>query len=225
MVLLSLLSHGTPLMIQILIRFLSPIGDYIVVGFFFGFFIIAGIAIWLRQKPYVKPSFFAFFFTCLIVVNIVGIPVLPAVSMHKFPNSAPEERATSDIRLVDAQGNELPYDARAVPPLADNYVSVIGDQMLAGMTEAKRQQAAAYLFEEAVEYRNEFKSDSIIRLERFSYPQHALAYRWNESKLEEYGEFVKLRVYDERIVYTEDGSEIRTHETELVLEFDFENHD
>ncbi|MFU8867976.1 MAG: hypothetical protein ACNA7R_08700 [Natronococcus sp.] len=74
-----------------------------------------GILAFARRR-YAREVWLAGFFTTLLAVTLVGMPLLPVVDMHKFAQPSEEEETYYEIRMVDASGEELRFDDRATSP-------------------------------------------------------------------------------------------------------------
>lgn len=86
------------------------------------------------------------------------------------------------------------------------------------MFPTKSTAAGRYLLFRAAEYRERIESDSPGPTERIDFPRHQRDYRWTESQLEQYGQFVSLKVYKLHLTFAEGGWELTSTERELAFE-------
>ena len=194
--------------------------SYLVLTFFVVFFLGTAFTFYVRDRFYTRQAYVATFFTCLLLVSIVGIQFVPMVHFHKFSSEGPEEHTDYELRMVDEQGNEIALDARAVEPLPTSRLSRLGDHMVTEYSEPEREDTAAYVFEEARSYRAYVESDPTIRADTVEFPRHGVSDRWTSEELAKYDDFAQLRVYKVQKVLTEDGTGIETQSSELVYEWD-----
>lgn len=193
--------------------------SYLVLLFFVMFFLGTAVAFYVRDRFYTRQAYVATFFTCLLLVSIVGIQFVPMVHFHKFASEGPEEHTDYELRMVDEQGNEITLDARAVEPLPASRLSRLGNHMVNEYSEPEREATAAYVFEEGQSYRAYVESNPTIRADTVEFPRHGISYRWTSEELANYDDFTQLRVYEVQKVLTENGTEIERESSELVYEW------
>lgn len=199
---------------------IRPYQDAILALVFFGFFLGTVAALAFRDRPFVVKGYLGCFFTAFIVVNLVGLTVSPFVSMHKFPINAGDGASGNYLYLVDGNGNEILVDPRAIPPAGTRDSDVAGKIIEVDTDE--QQALADYIIDESNEYREYVESDPAIRRDRVTYPEHGAINRWTSSDLEGIGEFVAIRVYEQRIQFTDDSTAVESESCELVVEVEYE---
>lgn len=201
-----------------LVDALSPYAHLILPGFYLAFLGGTLCMLVLKRRAYARRLWLAGFFSSLLVVTVLGAPILPVVEMHKFPEPTPEEQSYHEIRIVDAEGNEIRYDARAVPPMQGTRTSRLGRWMVERYSDEKRLEMAAFLVAEAEEYRTELLTDGREPLERLQPPRYVDEERWTAAEVRDLSQFESIRVYRHTVVFSEDSTEIASKETELRLE-------
>lgn len=184
----------------------------------------------LTYRPYMVGIF------CLVLVGstLTGLQPTPIHHVNEYSSVAPTEDVHYDIRVVDADGTEIPYDPRAMRPnlqneeIAENIAKVgVGSQKTdLAYTESERDVMAAFLFDEALEHRRHVVAErDYLRPVRF--PPHHLRNRlvekadnyWTTDQLDDYAPFVALRIYRMHVVIAEDGSEVTVADERLVYEY------
>jgi hypothetical protein len=186
--------------------------------FFITFFVLTAIAYRFRDEFHLRQTYVCVLLISLLVVNIAGVHLLPIATLHKFQSVGPEERTLYELRVVDANGNELPYDARAASPLPGSQVNSLSYHSINVFNQAEREELAKFLFRRAQQYRQYVESNPFVRSDFVKFPRYGLDYRWNQELLSKYVDFVGLRIYERHVVYSaEKGGVSKTNE--LVFEW------
>jgi hypothetical protein len=201
-----------------LVDALSPFADLILPGFYLAFLGGTLLILVLKHRAYARRLWLTGFLSSLLVVTLLGAPILPVVDMHKFPDPSPEERTYHELRVVDADGEEVRYDARAVPPMQGTRTSRLGRWMVEDYSDEKRLEIAGFLIREAEEYRASLLAGGRAPIERLQPPRYVDEERWTAAEVRDLSRFESIRVYRHTIVYDEDSTGIESRETELRLE-------
>lgn len=199
-----------------LVEPLRPYWSLVLAAYFFGFFIATLVAIVYNENRMVRRVYVGGFITLLIATNLVLPPVAPLTQWHKFSHVPPAEQIEHEVRVVDANGNELRYDQRATW-LVDGVSMRHGQEVLLNGESERQHEFARYLLEEAREYRVHLENRSAVRLLRF--PPHGTANTWVASELKAYDRFVAIRLYRMEIETSPDGTEIVGYSEEIIYEF------
>lgn len=203
-----------------IVEALSPFADIILPGFYLAFLGGTLLMLVLKHRAFARRLWLAGFLSTLLVVTVLGAPILPVVDMHKFSQPSPEERTYHEVRVVDADGTEIRYDTRAVPPMQGTRTSGLGRWMVERFDDERRLEMATFLLSEAEEYRAELLAGERGGLERLQPPRYVDESRWTAADVRGLERFESIRVYRHTIVFSEDSTEIESSETELRLEVD-----
>lgn len=202
-----------------LLSVLSPYSEYLFPVFFIGFFVATGLAYWYQDRYYIRHTYLAGFFVCLLLVNMVGLTVLPLTSLHKFSSTASETYTVHTIHLVTADGQEILYDSRAAPPLEGTRIHKLGGEMVTDMNERDRNATAEFLFSKAVSYRTSVESDPPVSVKQIKFPRHVHDYKWRPQTLAQLDEFTRLRIYKQQIRFTDDDTDVTVVNETVVYEW------
>lgn len=204
-------------------------------GFFFGFFGLALLAVSADEESPIRRGFLFVVVVLLLGSNLTGIGVLPLVELQKFSIAESENVTYHELRVVDADGNELVYDARAAPPLQGALVRWLARDMATTHTPAVRQRVGRYLLRRARQYRASLRDDSVSMASYVDYPRHVLDHRWPADSVDgtgaravphewsgvslgSYDRFVAIRVYEVEITSSADGRTITAYSERKVVE-------
>ncbi|AGB39654.1 hypothetical protein Natoc_3956 [Natronococcus occultus SP4] len=166
----------------------------------------------VARRRYAREVWLAGFFTTLLAVTLVGMPLLPVVDMHKFAQPSEDEESYYEIRVVDSAGDELRVDDRATPPVTGTRTSTIGAHLSEEYTDEQRLEMAAFYLSNAQEYRQEIESGDRSTTDHLQPPRYVDDRAWTADELEAYGEFEALRVYERTVVYTDDNTAVESTE-------------
>ncbi|WP_318568765.1 hypothetical protein [Salinigranum marinum] len=200
------------------IDLLLPYAGLVVPLFFVGFFVATFVGILASENTYVRRTYIGGFIALLVLSNLL-VPAVPApiTQWHKFSELRPTEQTHYQFRIVDASGNEIVYDDKAIWSVGGISMRFAHDQILEGATQEERDEAARYLLSEAREYRAHLRDRSPGHFLRF--PPHGVAGTWSYSDVEPYDRFVGIRLYRLEIETSADGTEIVEHSEEAVYEY------
>jgi hypothetical protein len=159
----------------------------------------------------------AVFFVLLLVGNVTGLSIFPFMHWYKFSEPRGQEVTSYEIRVADADGNEIVYDARAAPPLI-NSMSTLARHMHTDYDTETRERVARHLLTNANAYRERVEQKGADPAGLLAFPRHTLDYRWTEERLQGHSTFVSVRVYKLTTRTTDDGTELASRTDELVLE-------
>jgi hypothetical protein len=180
-----------------------------------GVAVAAVVAVALSDRPGVRPAFLSLFFSGLLVVNLVGLPVLPFMHWHKFTDVQSPERTFYDYRLVTADGSEVRFEERSLTNVDGAYMILITDEMRVA-DDARRSELSAYMLERARIHRVKVEERSPLHYLRF--PPHSLE-EWTADELAGHAEFVGLRTYERTVVLTDEGTGVVSDTETLVFEY------
>lgn len=203
-------------MISNLVEPLRPYWSLVLAGYFVGFFLATLVAIVYNENRVVRRAYVGGFMSLLIATNLFLPPVAPLTQWHKFSNVPPDEQVMHEVRVVDASGDEIRYDASATWAVDGISMRHAREEML-GADPERRRELARYLLEEAREHRVHLRDRSAVHLLRF--PPHGTANTWVASELEAYDRFVGIRIYRMEIETSPDGTEITAYSEEVVYEY------
>ncbi|MFC7008684.1 hypothetical protein [Halalkalicoccus salilacus] len=195
---------------------LRPYQNFLLPLFFIGFFSATFITIYLYRNKYIKQTYVAGFFIGLLVFNtVLPLGLLPYIHWHKFSEPREQEQTYYEFRVVDANGEEIPYDKTATLRVEGIRMSKLTNAMIDEYSEEKNREIMAFLLYRAEEHRDHTKQQSLIYFA--SFPAHGMSGEWTETQLTEYAEFVGLRLYQVDIKTSDDGTEITAHEQDRVF--------
>ncbi|WP_394740122.1 hypothetical protein [Natronococcus roseus] len=193
----AVLSEGT--------RLLFPV---VYVLFFLGTLGILAVA----RRRYAREVWLAGFFTTLLAVTLVGMPLLPVVDMHKFAQPSEEEETYYEIRMVDASGEELRVDDRATPPVTGTRTSTVGGQLADEYTDEQRLEMGEFYLENVREHRQTVEAGERSVTDRLQPPRYVDDRAWTAAELEEYEAFEAIRIYEHTVVYSDDNTAVDSTE-------------
>lgn len=197
---------------------LLPYAEYVVPVFWFGFVGYAIVAIIFYRHRFVRSSFVAVFFIGLIFFNTISpVVLLPYTNWHKFSSPRPDTLESTSMRLVDENGEEIRYPAKATLAFSAIQLGTLQEQIVQGrFSEKKTEEIARYLIVLAENYRDRVQNPSSLRYVRYP-PHHPTPQGWLEN--EDYdAEFVGIRIYRTKTITSSDGREIVGREEELLVE-------
>ncbi|SFG71412.1 hypothetical protein SAMN04488063_2753 [Halopelagius inordinatus] len=219
--------------LQSVVDLLRPFAEFILPLIFFGFFAVAGVAIYYNRNRTVRRTFTVGLVVVLFLFQTTVIPltVPPFTTWHKFSDTWDEERIEYEFRVVDEEGNELRFDGKSTLAFHGIRMSLLHDRMTGEFTEDERREAAKFLLHSAREYRTELERNNPRRglawtdgeippQQMIHFPSHGHVSTWTPSLVENYSEFVGIRLYQMTIETSEDGSEVVSYSEEMVYEYD-----
>lgn len=177
--------------------------------------VAAVVAVVFSDRPGVRPAFLAGFFTVLVVVNLVGLPVLPFMHWQKFSEVSDAETTVADFRVVTADGSEVRFDPRSVTNVDGAYMVLVTAEMRTASDE-RRAELSAYMLERARIHRTKVETRSPLHYLRF--PPHSLS-EWTAAELDGHAPFVGIRMYERTLVFSDDGTQIASDTETLVFEY------
>lgn len=204
-----------------LVELLGPIADRLLPAIYVSFVAGTVVLLALADRPLARRLWLVGLFSGLVVVTLVGAPLLPFVDMNKYADSTDEEFTYYEIRMVDGDGTELPYDTRAIPPVkGGTRHSRLGGLMVGSYSDAERLEMARFLFDSAVAYRDEVETDDQRHLERLEAPRYVDSEPWTREDLADVGPFRSIRIYEVTLVYEDDNSGIASRDDQERLRID-----
>jgi hypothetical protein len=189
-------------------------------AFFVAFFLLAAVAVRYATHRWIRQGYLAYFFLFLLVVNLTGMPLFPFVSWYKFSEPLPETITRYEIRVADAAGDELVYDARATPPMNGPHLWTVGERMATVYDRGKACRAGRFFLDRARRYRDRVQRDSFDLAERVDFPRHVLDRQWNANELDAYTEFTTLRIYRVTFETAPSGRAVESYRERLALAVD-----
>jgi hypothetical protein len=214
-------------MMQVLLSLLDVVRPYlsfVVPAVFFGFFVVAGIAIFWGRNRYVNRTYLVWFFTIFLVVNVVlSVVPIPFVSWHKFSDPREQEQTRYEIRVADGHGNEIQFDEKSTWKAMGIRMSGLRTKMRSEFDARQKREVSRYLLRKANERREKLQRQSWNRWGRWAllvrFPPHGAGGTWTAEKVAGFDEFASVRMYRLHIVTSEDGREIVSSEEELVFSY------
>lgn len=211
------LSPLPTLMMSELIELIRPYRLVILPVFFTVFFLLAFLGVALGSRWYARETFMAYFFVLLLVFNFIApVTLLPFISWSHFAEPRPQTVHHDEIRIVDANGNELKIDKHGTLNSDGISISRLTEAMLQEYDEEKNEQVTRYLISKSRERRQDVMTRSAIDYLRF--PPHSLTSTWTPSVLSGTDRFIGIRIYRMTFVTSSNGTEIRSYEETLLLE-------
>lgn len=171
--------------------------------FFVGFFTLAALAVVFHKNKRVVSVYLLAFYTCQAATGIVGT-VWPICSGRLYPRVEPTERKYYEIRVVDSNGQELKYDARALNLTTATWLHRLPGDMQ-GYTDEQNQELERYLLQKARGYRQVVERGALRIATLLKFPSHQFGFRWTKAMLHRYAEFTEIRRYRVRAVLSTDG--------------------
>jgi hypothetical protein len=158
----------------------------------------------------------------LLVVGMTGTILFPLVHWHKYSGEYSQEMTESELRIVDANGNELEYVDRALLGVGSDGPNM--DPLVSEFRECEAGQnraIAQYMLRAAQDYRNEVATRSIVRRVRF--PPHVLHSAWTPSELRSHDRFVGIRLYEITVTTSATGDEFTSRSDRLMFAYSAAN--
>lgn len=210
----------------VIVEVISRYSALVSAAVFFGFFAISIVALIFRDREVVRRSYVGFLLCLLIGSSLTGLQPIPIVHAHEYSGIAPEQHVHYDLRVVGEDGNELPYDPQAMPPVIQNEelaanMGKVGDgseRTQITYTPSQRREVAAFLLENAREYRRQLEGGR-NPLTALTFPPHNLRDRWTVKELNRVSRFVGIRVYRVEMTFTSDGRRVVVDREKLVYEY------
>jgi hypothetical protein len=154
----------------------------------------------------------------LLVAALTGLTVPPFADLHLYTPAAPATVTLADLRVVDADGAELRYDGRAIPP----YTRAGGNwpaRRLAAGDASDHRTLGGFLLDRANRHRDRVLTGGPARVvDAAAFPRHVLDDGWSRADIAGVGPFVGLRVYAVEVQYAPDGRRVDSRCERLVLE-------
>ena len=221
-----LASDGTYKVIPSISDIFVQFGTLLKIAVFFGFFVVSLVALVFRNREVVRRSYVAIILCLLLGSSLTGLQPIPVVNANEYSSVSSERYIHYDLRVVDIDGRELPYDPPAMRPaiqneeLAENMgkVGVGSNKTQLAYTPSQRREMAAFLLRNAREYRRQIDPgwDPLASL---AFPPHHLRNHWTSEELNEFSRFVAIRVYRIEVTFTKDGRRVVTDGEQLVYEY------
>jgi hypothetical protein len=202
--------------LDILSEFTRVLFPAVYISFFLGTLLILALA----RRRFAREVWLAGFFTTLLAVTLVGMPLLPVVDMHKFAEPTEEERTYHEIRAVDAGGDEIRFDDRAIPPVTGTRTASLAGAMVLEYTDEERLEMGEFLLSNSREYRQSVESGDRSVTERLQPPRYVDDPAWTAGELEEYEAFGSIRIYERTLVYADDNTGVESNDERLRLTVD-----
>jgi hypothetical protein len=186
--------------------------------FFISFVVMMAAGFYFKDRFQIREFCVRTLVVLVLAVNIIGIQFVPVVHLQKFGSPSEENITHHEIRIVDANGNEIVLDARAVEPVPYSRlhgVYGVWGSMLNG-SNGTNDAVGRHIFTEACSYRQEIQSGPFIWKNSFQIPQHEYGEKWTAKELASYDNFTALRVYRVQKVLNEEETAFETRsETEI----------
>lgn len=202
---------------DLVMEYIGPYSDIILPIFFVCFLAGTTFTVLHSHRRTIRQIWLATFIISLIIVNIVGIPALPLVDMHKFSSPPGEEIHITDIYIVDENGTEIRYDYRAIPPSSGASRNP-SSEMRHNISNKEQLEWATFLIENAERYREEIISEDKSFVSYLSPPDQFVDKKWQVEDVNQLGSFETVRIYQHTIVFQDGDADIESHDTKLVAE-------
>jgi hypothetical protein len=195
---------------------------------FCGFFSISLVALVFRDHEMVRQLYVVFLLCLVLGSSLTGLQPIPIVNAHEYSSVASEQYTHYDLRVVDTEGRELPYDPRAVRPAiqVEELAAIMakGDVNTSQVsyTPSQRREMAAFLLRSAREYRRGLDAGQeplAALVSALKFPPHHLRGHWTAKELSEFSRFVAIRVYRIEVTFAENGRRAVTGDETLVYEY------
>lgn len=187
------------------------------IGFFLICFVVACIAVAFHRKRIVRGVFLGLFFVVLVYFGLTDQRAWPFTHWGHYSSPASHTLSYRHMVLADEQGNEIWFDNRCVP-MSVHSVGPSGAlmRMFRG-EESERSRAARYILERSNAYRQVVLSRKVL-------PAHSVksvlrahrTARWTRADMTAMGDFTEVRIYNVRVVFSNDGSAIDESTSELA---------
>lgn len=204
---------------QILLSLVDMVRPYlgvVVPAVFFGFFVVAGVAIFWGRNRYVSRTYLVWFFTILLVVNVaISVIPIPFVHWHKFSDPRPQEQTRYMLRVADADGDEIRYDNKATWNVGGANRATIRAKFRGEFDAEQKRVVSSYLLQRANDRRTRLQRPPWVRFLKF--PPHGTGSTWTRENLAEFGPFVSISMYRVEVVTSEDGREIVSSSEDRVF--------
>lgn len=183
------------------------------------FFGATTVAFVFHRGPIVRGGYL-FFLLALISAPGFGIVAWhwPFFSWHLYATRTQPEITFSEVRVADAEGNEIKLSARGIPPTMATPMRRFGDKLLE-LEPEHAQELARFFLEKANERADRLRNENETFWRFLKFPRHQYGYRWSKEMLEGLGPFVELRVYTVDAEFSEDGRELLSRTEELTKAF------
>jgi hypothetical protein len=182
------------------------------------FFTAAGITAFNSRHAWLRVLFLALFVFLVFVPGLTGNTVWPFFSWHLYGIPQTEEFEYYEIRVSDAAGNALKYDARAVRPSMATplrrYAAQIAQAPTAEQTELMR-----FFLTEAQIYQQEVRNNDGGFYKNLKFPDHQYGYRWTKSTIDQMGNIETIVIYKVEANLSSDGQAIESLKREFVLSY------
>ncbi|MFC6784586.1 hypothetical protein ACFQFH_01515 [Halobaculum halobium] len=219
-------------MIGGVIELLRPFAWVVLPLMFFGSFAVVGVALVFHRRNRVRKTFVAGFLVTLLLFQVSVIPLTapPFVTWHKFSSPWESERVVHQIRVVDDQGRELPYDDKATLAFDGIRMTALHRRMTEDYSSEQNREIARYLLWSARDYRDGIErgsprrgltwtGSSMLPAQFLKFPAHGHNSVWTADQLSAHGTFVGIRVYRIEIHTSADGREVTSYSEQVVFEY------
>ena len=137
------------------------------------------------------------------------------MSWHLYAHLYSADFQYHELRIADADGHEIQYDARAVPPSLATPIKRFAER-LPDLTDTDQKAFSRFLLENASTYRRKIEEGKPALLDWIPFPRHQWGFRWSESTLGELSSFEEIRVYLIQAELSDDGRHL-LNETETLM--------
>ena len=175
--------------------------------YFFLFYLVTGIALYFCDFRFVRKIYLTFLFVCLSIPGLTGGWCWPFFNWHLYAYSSSTNFSFNEIRLADVHGNEIKYDARAVPPSLATPVRRLASAY-PGLPAQNARELSDFLVSQASVYRGKIESGENRVLSLLKFPRHQMGYKWTKELLSNMSDFSEIRIYRIDINLSRDGREI-----------------
>lgn len=182
---------------------------------FAAFFIPTAVALYFHRHTAIRRLYMAYL---LVLICIPGLGLAlwhwPFFSWHLYATRTGTEVTFSELRVAEADGDELKYDARAMPPTSQTPL-VRFAQRIQELEPEEAGEFAEVLLQAANRYADDLQGGRPNLLERLRFPRHQFGFQWSHEDVAGVEEFIELRVYEVQAQFSNDGRAITSVTEEL----------
>lgn len=175
----------------------------------------AAIAIRYRHIPTVRRVFAVSLVLLFLSPILISSPGWPVLSWAVFGSTGPTDATVHEVRLVDENGSELQYDARAIGTTDDGFRGKT-ERLVTARNTTRLRAFGTFLLDRGHAYRDRVASRA-LGPPWIQAPRKQMDYRWDQATLREYDRFTAVRVYRIEATIAQNGTRIPTRtETPVV---------
>ena len=199
---------GYPGLPDLLRLLLDTHGAILYPSILFGFFIFGFIAVLRKGRS--RQLFVITMFCLLLMSSQLGVTMLPFVHAQRYSSVAESEESATYLVMVDASGEEIQLDRRAIGPHGSN----LANQLVAIDHRSEQMELSERIIEDAERYRERVVSP----IPRLRHPPSAAGVTWSREDVQHLKGFVGVRVYHAEWSYERNSHEVASIDHECLFE-------